>query len=177
MLVVGVSAQLGPSGIVNPDGVNRQFSHDFANTIVLIGPSGAVTSTGENIQLTAEQAALHAGSPPAPMPVVHMMTQPLGSFGPSGIVYPDGVNTQFTSEQADNVVLIGPSGVVTKDGNNIQLTDEGVPTHRIKRGLPLKGSSGYIAPDGTLYQLPHGVTVVVAGPSGAVLSNGDHIQH
>uniref|UniRef100_Q7M494 Exoskeletal protein HACP44 n=4 Tax=Homarus americanus TaxID=6706 RepID=Q7M494_HOMAM len=42
---------------------------------------------------------------------------------------------------------------------------------------PLVGASGIITPSGRLIQLPAGVTVASAGPSGAVLSNGDNIQY
>merc|ERR1712055_1210576 len=48
-----------------------------------------------------------------------------------------------------------------------------------KRSIPdaIVGASGIITPDGQLIQLEAGVTVVNAGPSGAVLSNGKHIQY
>ncbi|XP_045595373.1 cuticle protein CP1158 [Procambarus clarkii] len=120
VLAVGVSAQVGPSGIVSPDGKNVQFSHDFVNRIVLVGPSGIVTSDGSNLQLTSGQAGLNLGSLPAPLPYARFR----GVVGPSGIVRPGGKNIQFSQAQVDNNVLVGPSGIVTKDGKNIQFQDE-----------------------------------------------------
>merc|ERR1712042_410025 len=67
VLAVGVSAQVGPSGIVSPDGVNTQFSHDFANDIVLVGPSGIVTKSGGNRQLTHGEAGLHVAAGAVPV--------------------------------------------------------------------------------------------------------------
>ncbi|KAK4302829.1 hypothetical protein Pmani_025117 [Petrolisthes manimaculis] len=151
----------GASGIVYPDGTNVQFTYDQADNIVLVGPSGAVTKDGTNYQFT------DAGVP-------SRSKRSMGVFGASGIVYPDGTNVQFTYDQADNIVLVGPSGAVTKDGTNYQFTDAGVPS-RSKRALV--GDSGIVTPKGDLHQLGHGVEIVVAGPSGAVLSNGEHIQY
>ncbi|XP_063597928.1 uncharacterized protein LOC134774446 [Penaeus indicus] len=175
VFAVGVSAQVGPSGIVSPDGVNTQFSHDFANDIVLVGPAGIVTKSGANRQLTHGEATLHVAAPAAPLPVAQMVSQ-RGVIGHSGIVRPDGNNVQFTHAQAGNIVLVGPSGIVTKDGSNIQLTDD---LHFVqKRDLSghLVGASGIITKDGQLIQLEPGVTIVQAGPSGIILSNGKNIQ-
>merc|ERR1712133_23015 len=120
LLAVGTSAQVGPSGIINPDGNNVQFTHDQANNIAVVGPSGIVTKDGRNIQLTKGQADLHAAIPaPVPAPKTSLPPTLAGLVGHSGIVHPSG-NTQFTREQAENIVLIGPSGIVTKDGSNIQ---------------------------------------------------------
>merc|ERR1712212_594782 len=110
VLALGASAQVGPSGIVSPDGKNTQFSHDYANDIAVIGPSGIVSKSGKNIQLTAGQAGLHAASPPAPVMPLGQVVSQRGVFGHSGIVMPDGKNVQFTQAQADNIVLVGPSG-------------------------------------------------------------------
>ncbi|XP_042230034.1 cuticle protein CP1158-like [Homarus americanus] len=117
MLAVGVSAQVGYSGIVSPTGANTQFSHEFAANIVLIGPSGIVTANGENRQLTAGEAQLHAGAHPVPVP--HYVAQNF-VYGPSGYITPTGQNVQYTHEQAANIVLTGPSGIVSRDGQNIQ---------------------------------------------------------
>jgi len=105
--------------------------------------------------------------------------------GPSGVVKPDGQNVQFThkfakdiapgltAEQARNVVLIGPSGSVSADGKNIQF--------RQKRALTpegdLIGDSGAILADGQQIQFTEGgVSVLLRGPSGLVLSNGQLVQ-
>ncbi|XP_071526946.1 uncharacterized protein [Panulirus ornatus] len=170
VLAVGVSAQVGPSGIISPDGVNTQFSHDFASNIVLVGPSGIVTKTGDNRQLTAGEAELHVATQPVPMPVSFYVQK--GSIGPSGIVSPTGANVQFTQAEADNTVLVGPSGIVRKDGNNVQLDAE---HHRAKRHLI--GPSGMIFDDGTQVQFTEeGTYILLEGPSGYVLSDGQLFQ-
>ncbi|XP_047501493.1 cuticle protein CP1158-like [Penaeus chinensis] len=175
VLAAGVSAQVGPSGIVSPDGVNTQFSHDFANDIVLVGPAGIVTKSGANRQLTHGEATLHVASPAAPLPVAQMVSQ-RGVIGHSGIVRPDGNNVQFTQAQVDNIVLVGPSGIVTKDGSNIQLTDDLHFVQKRDTYGHLVGASGIVTKDGQLIQLEPGVFVASAGPSGVVLSNGKNIQ-
>lgn len=158
-------AQVGPSGIVDSSGNNVQFTHEFANNIVLRGPSGIVTKDGTNLQLTHSQAELNAGLPAVPV------SQFVGSkaVGPSGIVDPSAGNTQFTHEFASNIVLIGPSGIVTRDGNNMQL--------RKKRSAPLIGPSGIVFADGRNHQfLKPGVTIVLEGPSAYLLSDGTGVQ-
>nr|XP_027238168.1 uncharacterized protein LOC113829248 [Penaeus vannamei] len=194
VLAVGVSAQVGPSGIVSPDGVNTQFSHDFANDVVLVGPAGIVTKSGANRQLTHGEATLHVATAPAPLPVAQLVSQ-RGVVGHSGIVRPDGNNVQFTHEQANNIVLVGPSGIVTKDGSNIQLTDDLHFVQKRDTYGHLVGASGIVTSDGQLIQFEPGVTVAAAGtydgqviqlepgvtivqvaPSGIILSNGKNIQ-
>ncbi|CAL4169293.1 unnamed protein product, partial [Meganyctiphanes norvegica] len=144
LLAVGASAQIGPSGIVSPDGKNVQFTHDQAHNIAVVGPSGIVTKDGNNIQLTHGQATLNAAIPAPAALATGTRTLPptlAGLVGASGIVHPAG-NTQFTREQAEDIVLIGPSGIVTKSGKNIQL--------RSKRHLI--GEGGAVLSDGTLVQ-------------------------
>merc|ERR1711970_1523158 len=170
LLAVGASAQVGPSGIISPDGKNIQFSHDQANNIAVAGPSGIVTKDGKNIQLTHGQATLNAAipAPAAPTPVNLPPTLAAGVVGASGIVHPAG-NTQFTREQAEDIVLIGPSGIVTKSGRNIQL--------RSKRHLI--GEGGAVLADGTQVQFNHGIEtpyIVLEGPSGILWSNGQQTQ-
>jgi len=166
-LAACAQAQVGHSGIVSPDGKNIQFSHDFADSIVVSGPAGIVTKDGRNLQLTHGQAQLNAA---APLPVVRSLPAPaLPMAGPSGMVMPDGTNVQFTQEQADNIVLRGPSGIVTKDGKNIQF--------RKKRSLSdcLQGPSGLVCPSGPI-QFPAHSNVAVAGDSGIVFDSGKNIQ-
>nr|XP_027214887.1 mesocentin-like [Penaeus vannamei] len=167
LLAVGASAQLGPSGVISPDGNNVQFSHDFAHGIKLIGPSGVVSTAG-NLQLTAGQARLHNA----------VRSKRSAVFGPSGIVMPDGRNVQFTPAEADNIVTVGPSGVVRKDGNNIQLDGHGVPI--TKRSLPrgVFGYSGIVMPDGRNVQFTReqAENIILVGPSGVVTRDGKNIQ-
>nr|P81581.1 RecName: Full=Cuticle protein CP1243; Short=CPCP1243 [Cancer pagurus] len=42
----------GYSGIMKPDGNNRQFTAAESDNLVLVGPSGAVTADGKNVQFT-----------------------------------------------------------------------------------------------------------------------------
>ncbi|KAF2356303.1 Crustacean cuticle [Trinorchestia longiramus] len=181
-LAVSASAQVGPSGIVDPSGNNIQFTHEFANNIAVVGPSGIVTRDGNNLQLTAGQASLSvpdswvgfrsaiAAAAPAPIAGTYSVKDVVG---PSGVVRHDGNNVQFSQAQADNIALVGPSGIVTRDGKNIQFTS------RKRRSVPeaIIGASGIIAPDGQLLQLEPGVTVVASGPSAILLSNGKAIQY
>merc|ERR1712042_176707 len=147
VLAVGVSAQVGPSGIVSPDGKNTQFSHDFANDIVLIGPAGIVTKSGVNRQLTQAEATLNVAAQPAPLPMAQLVSQ-RGVVGPSGIVTKDGRNIQLTDDlhfARKKRALVGPSGMITDDGIPIQFSREGVY-------ILLEGPSGYIMSDGQLIQ-------------------------
>jgi len=169
LLAVGASAQVGPSGIVSPDGKNVQFTHDQANNIAVAGPSGIVTKDGKNIQLTHGQATLNAAIPAPVAPLASPLPPTLtGLVGASGIVHKSG-NTQFTREQAEDILLIGPSGIVTKSGKNIQLRSK---RHTI-------GDGGAILADGTLVQFQHGTVapyILLEGPSGILWSNGQLTQ-
>merc|ERR1711962_732741 len=169
LLAVGASAQVGPSGIVSPDGKNVQFTHDQANNIAVAGPSGIVTKDGKNIQLTHGQATLNAAIPaPVAPPASPLPPTLTGLVGASGIVHKSG-NTQFTREQAEDILLIGPSGIVTKSGKNIQLRSK---RHTI-------GDGGAILADGTLVQFQHGTVapyILLEGPSGILWSNGQLTQ-
>jgi len=173
-LAIGARAQVGPSGIVNPDGTLIQFTRDQADNIAVIGPSGIVTKDGSNAQLPSGQDHFTAADIPNPVakPKAALPTSPLiaGLTGPSGIVSEKG-NTQFTREFADNIAVAGPSGVVTKDGRNIQF--------RTKRSAHNIGASGIILADGTPVQLVkggEGVYIVQEGPSGIILSDGTLVQ-
>ncbi|XP_063889316.1 uncharacterized protein LOC135116027 [Scylla paramamosain] len=139
---------IGYSGIVRADGTIEQFSHDFAHDILLMGPSGIVTKSGKNIQLTAD---------------LHRVKRSL--VGPSGMILADGTPVQFKVPFA-TVLLDGPSGMVFSDGTLVQ--------KRVKRGLV--GPSGMILSDGTPVQFPAHAHPVVTGPSGIVFSNGQNVQ-
>merc|ERR1712055_121487 len=173
-LAISARAQVGPSGIVNPDGTLIQFTQEQADNIAVIGPSGIVTKDGSNMQLPSGQDYFTAANIPTPVakPKAPLPTSPLlaGLTGPSGIVSEKG-NTQFTREFADNIAVAGPSGVVTKDGRNIQF--------RTKRSAHMIGASGMILADGTPVQLVkggEGVYIVNEGPSGIILSDGTLVQ-
>merc|ERR1712215_251882 len=196
-LAVSARAQVGPSGIVNPDGTLIQFTRDQADNIAVIGPSGIVTKDGSNAQLPSGQDHFTAADIPTPVakPKAALPTSPLiaGLAGPSGIVSEKG-NTQFrTKRSAHN---IGASGIILADGTPVQLIKGGEGVHIVNEGPSgiilsdgtlvqkrakrstehLVGASGVVASNGQLIQLPAGVTVVAAGPSGIVLSNGQNIQ-
>merc|ERR1719186_1010514 len=173
-LAIGARAQVGPSGIVNPDGTLVQFTREQAENIAVIGPSGIVTKDGSNMQLPSGQDYFTAADIPSPVatPKASIPTSPLlaGLVGPSGIVNEKG-NTQFTREFADNIAVAGPSGIVTKDGRNVQF--------RTKRADHNIGSSGIVLEDGSLAQFRtggEGVHVVLEGPSGVILSDGTVVQ-
>jgi len=173
-LAIGARAQVGPSGIVNPDGTLVQFTAEQAANIAVIGPSGIVTKDGSNMQLPSGQDFFTAADIPTPVakPKAALPTSPLlaGLAGPSGIVSEKG-NTQFTREFADNIAVIGPSGAVTKDGRNVQF--------RTKRSAHNIGASGIILADGTPVQLikgGEGVHILLEGPSGIIMSDGTMVQ-
>lgn len=176
LLALGVNANVGPSGIVTRDGKNVQFSHEFANNVVLIGPSGIVTRDGSNMQFTDNHFI------PGATPIGQFVSQK-GTVGPSGIVSPSGSNIQFTHEQANNFAVVGPSGIVTKDGKNIQFTDD-LQFARKKRSIGFVskagnvGTSGILRADGTTdlfdFKTAHGIVLI--GPSGIVTEDGKNMQ-
>merc|ERR1712025_1144044 len=149
---------VGASGIVHPAG-NTQFTREQAEDIVLIGPSGIVTKSGQNIQLRSKRHVI----------------------GDGGAVLADGTLVQFqqgTVEQP-TIILEGPSGILWSNG---QLTQK-----RAKRSLV--GPSGIVGADGTLQQFGQaevearaGLTdeqnadAVVVGPSGIVTKSGVNVQ-
>ncbi|XP_063889324.1 cuticle protein CP1246-like [Scylla paramamosain] len=173
LMAAGVSASYGPAGIVHADGTLQQLTREEAENIAVVGESGVVFHDGSNIQFNRDVALHHAGVVP-PMPVPVMLEKP-GPYGATGIVMPDGKNVQFTHDQSANVAVVGPSGVVMVDGRNVQLNDEGLPSRK-KRSKPVVGDSGYITASGRPVQFPHGVTILIAGDTGLLLSNGEAVQ-
>nr|AKB91762.1 cuticle proprotein [Portunus trituberculatus] len=173
VMAVGVSAQYGESGVVYPDGTLKQFTREEADNIHAIGESGVIFKDGKHLQFNMDFATLHNNLPAPERP--EQVT--FGPYGYHGIIKPDGNNVQFTHDQHMNVVLVGPSGAITADGKNLQFGQEGLPLPlRRKREISLQGPSGVQFDDGQLRHLPVGVTVVLVGPSGATLSNGNHVQ-
>ncbi|XP_068218617.1 uncharacterized protein [Palaemon carinicauda] len=155
---VSAKGNIGHSGILRADGTTDLFSHDQAHNILLIGPSGIVTKDGRNMQLTDDLRIAHRSKR-------HLI-------GDSGMITADGIPIQF-SRPGVTILLEGPSAYVMSDGTLVQ--------KRAKRSAVtfgnVVGHSGLITNTGRQIQLPAGVTVVSAGPSGAVLSNGDNIQY
>jgi len=149
---------IGHSGILRTDGSTDLFSHDQAHNILLIGPSGIVTKDGKNLQLTEDLRIANS-------------RQKRHLYGASGMITKDGYPIQF-SRPGVTILLEGPSAYVMSDGTLVQ--------KRAKRSAVsygnIVGHSGIITNKGQLIQLPAGVSVVHAGPSGAVLSNGQNIQ-
>merc|ERR1711962_1993437 len=182
LLTVGASAQVGPSGIVSPDGKNVQFTHAQANNIAVAGPSGIVTKSGIT-QFTREQA------------------EDILLIGPSGIVTKSGKNIQLRSKRH----TIGDGGAILADGTLVQFQHGTVAPY-----ILLEGPSGILWSNGQLTQkrakrsligpsgmLHNGVPVqfshaegqlrskltpdqysraIVVGPSGAVALDGKNIQ-
>merc|ERR1712212_372031 len=186
VLLVDVNAQVGPSGIVSPDGKNVQFPPNFAEDILLIGPAGIVTKSGQNLQLPASLVGVdlsnlrtkRAAPLIGPSGIVNKdgthvqfrLKRSAPLVGPSGIVYPDGRLVQFTQSEADNTVLVGPSGIVRKDGNNIQL--------RKKRQATTSAGSishaGIHRADGSIDSFGHDFAhdIIQIGPSGIITKSG-----
>ncbi|XP_071526551.1 uncharacterized protein [Panulirus ornatus] len=178
VLAVGVSAQVGDSGIVRPDGVNTQFTREFADDIVLAGPSGIVTKSGKNLQLTEDlyfvpRAKRSAG-------VVFRK----GNIGTAGILRADGSTQLFSHDLAHDILLIGPGGIVTKSGRNLQLTDDLTFVPRAKRSTSLIsekgniGTSGILRADGTTDLFGHDLAhdILLIGPAGIVTKSGRNLQ-
>merc|ERR1712198_216299 len=147
---------LGSSGIVSEAG-NTQFTSEQADNFVVVGPSGAVTKDGKNVQFRTKRALV----------------------GPSGILMADGTQVQFradeiavrsglTDEQNLNAVVIGPSGIVTRDGVNTQFDAPEAPT------VLLDGPSGQVMSDGSLVQKI--VKRSLIGPSGMLRADGSPVQ-
>ncbi|XP_071526550.1 uncharacterized protein [Panulirus ornatus] len=170
VLAVGVSAQVGNSGIVRPDGVNTQFTREFADDIVLAGPSGIVTKSGRNLQLTEDlyfvpRAKRSAG-----------VVSEKGNIGTAGILRADGTTDLFSHDLAHDILLIGPAGIVTKSGRNLQLTEDlRLVNPRFRRSLT--GPSGMITSTGQQIQFKEPfATILLEGPSGYIMSDGTLVQ-
>jgi len=153
---VNNKGSFGLSGVVRTDGTIEAFSAADADNIVLIGPSGVVTKDGRNWHLDEN---------------LHIRRSKRHLIGDSGIVTRDGTQIQF-KEPGVKVILEGPSGLLLSDGTQVQFRSKRATTafgHTY-------GDGGIITKDGKQFQLPHGVSVLIAGPSAAVLSNGEIIN-
>ncbi|XP_068218616.1 uncharacterized protein [Palaemon carinicauda] len=153
---VNAKGSIGYSGVVRTDGTIEAFSPADIDNIVLFGPSGVVTKDGRNWQLDEN---------------LNIRRTKRHLIGDSGLITRDGTPVQFKRAGVE-IILEGPSGLLLSDGTQVQL--------RSKRDVDQYGhrygSSGIVSSAGRQFQLPHGATIVSAGPSGAVLSNGENIQ-
>ena len=192
----------GPSGVLFADGQLRHLP--VGVTVVSVGPSGATLSNGKHVQFREKRAASGAvvGSAgfitPSGVPVQLAPGVTVASSGPSGIVLSTGENVQYDrKKRSASGAVVGAAGYITPGGVPVQLapgeavvangpsglvlsTGKNVQFDRRKRAAPSKatvGESGIITPGGRLIQFPHDVSVVLAGPSAAILSNGDIVQY
>ncbi|XP_063889321.1 cuticle protein CP1246-like [Scylla paramamosain] len=115
LMAVGAQAQYMKTGIVMPDGVNIQFSHDQAENILLIGPSGVITADGKHVQLTRDK-----------LPAARTKRE-VDLQGPSGVIFVGGQQRQLPP--GVEIVLMTKAGAVLSNGDNVQF--------RKKRSSPL----------------------------------------
>ncbi|XP_064090198.1 uncharacterized protein LOC135204124 [Macrobrachium nipponense] len=152
---VNNKGSIGYSGVVRTDGTIQAFTPEDIDNIVLFGPSGVVTKDGQNWQLDEN---------------LNIRRTKRHLVGDSGIITRDGTPVQF-KRAGVKILLEGPSGFLLTDGTQVQF--------RSKRDTQYGhyfGTSGVVTKDGKQFQFPHGATVVSAGPSGVVFSNGQNIQ-
>merc|ERR1711970_360288 len=112
---------IGTSGIVPLNGAPTLFSHDLAHDILFFGPSGIITKSGRNVQLTADLQLATPGRSKRSIPNNGLVTTS-GNIGTSGIVPLNGASTLFSHDSAHDILFFGPSGIITKSGRNVQLT-------------------------------------------------------
>jgi len=174
--LVTARGNIGTSGIVPANGPVTLFSHDLAHDILFVGPSGIITKSGRNVQLTEDLQLATPGRSKRSIPGAGYFAD-AGTIGVSGIVYADGINTQFSPELANDILFVGPSGIITKSGRNIQLTEDlklATPG-RTKRHII--GDTGMLTSWGQAIQFKEPfTTIVLEGPSGMLLSDGQHIR-
>merc|ERR1711970_788809 len=151
---------IGTSGIVPLNGAPTLFNHDLAHDILFFGPSGIITKSGRNVQLTAELQLATPGRSKRSIPSNGLVTA-RGNIGTSGIVPLNGAPTLFSHDLANDIQL-------TED---LQLATPG----RSKRHII--GDSGMLTSWGQAIQFREPfTTIVLEGPSGILLSDGQHIQ-
>ncbi|MGU1241268.1 hypothetical protein ACSERQ_32500, partial [Pseudomonas aeruginosa] len=112
------------TGIVMPNGNNRQFTHDEHTNILVVGPSGVVTADGKNVQLDQEGL---------PLPLRRKRGASEAVVGESGIITPSGQLIQLPP--GVSVVAAGPSAALLSTG-------EGIQYDRKKRAAPSKAVVG-----------------------------------
>merc|ERR1711970_1452940 len=105
------------------------------------------------------------------------LVTPLGNIGTSGIVPLNGAPTLFSHDLAHDILFFGPSGIITKSGNNIQLTEDLQLATPGRSKRHIIGDSGMLTSWGQAIQFKEPfTTIVLEGPSGLLLSDGQHIQ-
>ncbi|XP_047501521.1 cuticle protein CP1158-like [Penaeus chinensis] len=162
---------IGTSGILRKDGSTDLFSHDFAHDIAEIGPSGIVLKSGQPIQLDADLKMVGRSKRSSGAGYV----LPAGNLGHSGIVRKDGTVDLFDFDFAHDIAEIGPSGIVLKSGQPIQLDADLRMVGRSKRHI--MNDSGMLTSWGQaiVFREPF-TTILLDGPAGLVLSDGQLIQ-
>merc|ERR1711970_972347 len=167
---------IGTSGIVPLNGAPTLFNHDLAHDILFFGPSGIITKSGRNVQLTADLQLATPGRSKRSIPNNGLVTAS-GNIGTSGIVPLNGPVTLFSHDLAHDILFFGPSGIITKSGNNIQLTEDLQLATPGRSKRHIIGDSGMLTSWGQAIQFREPfTTIVLEGPSGILLSDGQHIQ-
>nr|ABM54461.1 cuticle protein CUT12 [Portunus pelagicus]ABM54462.1 cuticle protein CUT13 [Portunus pelagicus] len=106
LMAVGANAKFGKHGIVMPDGNNVQFTHDQAENILIIGPSGIITADGKHLQLDAD------GLP------ANRAKRAVLLEGPSSVLFEDGQKRSLSG--GVRIVEITETGAVLSNGDNVQ---------------------------------------------------------
>ncbi|XP_042872871.1 uncharacterized protein LOC122253655 [Penaeus japonicus] len=163
------AGNIGTSGILRKDGSTDLFSHEFAHRIVAIGPSGIILEDGSPVQLDADLNMVGRSKRSAGYVL------PAGNLGRSGIVRKDGTVDLFDFDFAHDIAELGPSGIVLKSGQPIQLDENLRMVGRSKRHI--MNDSGMLTTWGQaiVFKKPF-TTILLDGPGGMVLSDGQLIQ-
>lgn len=164
------AGNIGTSGILRVDGSTNLFSHDFAHSIISIGPAGIILKDGPPVQLDANLNMVGRSKRST-----DGLVNNAGNIGRSGIVRKDGTIELFGHDMAHEILSFGPSGIILKNGPPIHLDENLKMTGRSKRHIV--GPTGMITSWGQIVQFREPFTTVVSdGPSGIVLSDGQNIQ-
>ncbi|XP_063597644.1 uncharacterized protein LOC134774220 [Penaeus indicus] len=165
------AGNIGHSGIVRKDGSVDLFDFDFAHDIAEVGPSGIVLKSGQPIQLDADLRMV--GRSKRSSGAGYVLSA--GNIGHSGIVRKDGSVDLFDFDFAHDIAEVGPSGIVLKSGQPIQLDENLKMVGRSKRHI--MNDSGMLTSWGqaVVFREPF-TTILLDGPAGMVLSDGQLIQ-
>ncbi|XP_037798093.1 cuticle protein CP1158-like [Penaeus monodon] len=164
------AGNIGSSGILRKDGSTDLFSHEFAHSIISIGPSGIIVKNGPPVQLDADLRMVGRSKRSTAG-----LVNNAGNIGRSGIVRKDGTIEQFGHNLAHDIAYFGPSGIILKNGPPIHLDENLNTMGRTKRHIV--GDVGMITDWGQIIQFREPFTTIVhEGPSGIVLSDGQNIQ-
>ncbi|XP_037798089.1 cuticle protein CP1158-like [Penaeus monodon] len=164
------AGNIGTSGILRKDGSTDLFSHEFAHSIISIGPAGIILKNGPPVQLDADLKMVGRSKRSTAGFVNNA-----GNIGRSGIVRKDGTIEQFSHDVAHDIAFFGPSGIILKNGQPIHLSENLNTMGRTKRHSV--GPSGMITSWGQPIQFKEPfATIVLEGPSGFHLSDGTLVQ-